>query len=120
MSFGSKSLPPPTADEIARWGAIKKSGCCICREEAGWSVPCEIHHMLSGGGLRISHRATVGLCPPHHRRVKERAFKAKWPNQELLTLQDQQIDWPLTIIPERRIRPAGKRPTERPSKRVPR
>jgi Recombination enhancement, RecA-dependent nuclease len=31
-------------------------------------VPCDIHHLLSGG-KRVSHDHTVGLCPWHHRGI---------------------------------------------------
>lgn len=41
-------------------------GCLACRRDHDSLVPAEAHHLLSGG-RRISHDATVPLCPWHHR-----------------------------------------------------
>ena len=99
MSFGSRSLPPPTAEELERWMQIRGTGVCTVTHKRG---PVEIHHLLSPGGLRLGHRYTVGLAPEVHKRVKEREFKAKWPNQVLLDKQDQMLCWgPKATIPER-------------------
>lgn len=116
MSFGSKSLPPPTAEELERWQQIKGMGICCVTHARG---PVEIHHLLSDGGLRLGHRYTVGLAPEVHRGVKARDFKSRWPNQALLDKQDQMLCWgPKATIPER---PQRKRISKctRPSKILP-
>ena len=133
MSFNSKSLPPPTAEERARWEAIKFEGYCTNCRHGG---PVEIHHLLSGG-LRVSHLATVGLCAWCHRGIKpvgetitsmrwlrgpslyhhKREFYERWgSDQNLLDMQNGDIGWPRTIIgkPQRR-RPS---PTAKPVKRL--
>lgn len=121
MSMGSRSLSPPTAYERARLTAIKERATCMnCQVSDG----VEIHHLLSGG-LRVSHQATVGLCPWCHRGVRpagetitsmrwlrgpslfhhKREFYERWGNdQTLLDKQNEDIGWPLTDIgkPQRR------------------
>lgn len=65
MSFGSRSLPPPTAEQKRRWELIRKSGCLCCRMmNLGFRWP-EIHHIKSGN-LRMGHDFTIGLCAWHH------------------------------------------------------
>ena len=98
MSFGSRSLPPPTAGELRRWRRIKELETCTASGRRG---PIEIHHLLSPGGLRLGHRYTVGLWPEVHKIVKTREFKEQWPNQELLNRQDQMICWEPAEIPQR-------------------
>ncbi len=114
MSFGSKSLPPPTADELQRWTEIKERRQCMA---CGFSFaqPVEVHHLLSGGGLRLGHRFSVGLCVTCHSVVKARWFKERWPNQKILDRQDEAIHWPLVLIPIRRERRNGSS-TRSPSK----
>ena len=115
MSFGSRSLPPPTAEEWLRWSQIRDMRICCASHKRG---PVEIHHLLSGGGLRLGHRYTVGLAPEVHKGVKARDFKARWPNQKLLDKQDEMLCWgPKATIP---ARPERRRVSKcvRPSKRV--
>lgn len=100
MSFGSRSLPPPTADEVRRWARIKTLQTCAATGKRG---PVEIHHLLSGD-LRLGHRWTVGLAPEAHAIVKTRAFKEMWPNQKLLDQQDEMICWERAEIPPKRER----------------
>ena len=65
------STGKPTKAQAARMDAIVEFGCIACYLDAtragrlAVSVPCEVHHMLSGN-KRIGHDATVGLCKPHH------------------------------------------------------
>ena len=68
MSFGSRSLPAPTAEQKRRWGLIRASGCLICREVYGHLERAEIHHVLRGG-LRLGHDWTYGACEWHHRGI---------------------------------------------------
>lgn len=113
MSFGSKSLKPPTAEEWLRWQQIREMGICCATHKRG-SV--EIHHLLSDGGLRLGHRYTVGLAPEVHKIVKTREFKSRWPNQVLLDKQDEMLCWgPKATIP---VRPERRRKSKctRPAK----
>jgi hypothetical protein len=99
VSFGSRSLNPPTAEELERWQQIKAMGICCVTHKRG---PVEIHHLLSPGGLRLGHRYTVGLAPEVHAGVKVRDFKSRWPNQALLDKQDEMLCWgPKATIPDR-------------------
>jgi hypothetical protein len=47
--------------------AITQLGCIVCHLQGRGYVPCDVHHMLSGG-RRIGHLATIGLCSPGHHR----------------------------------------------------
>lgn len=40
-------------------------GCCVCKRIGYGYVPCHLHHVAEGSGLR-SDWAVVGLCPEHH------------------------------------------------------
>lgn len=51
-------------------------GCVACTLNGHPFTPGEIHHLLSGG-RRIGHRASVCLCPGHHRGVFEGRY-AEW------------------------------------------
>ena len=42
-------------------------GCIVCRIQGRGYVPCEFHHMLSGG-IRMGHLFGFGLCSPGHHR----------------------------------------------------
>lgn len=128
MSFGSRSLDPATPEELSRWVRMKQMGCVCC-----WMVgriPMEmpeIHHLKSGN-VRIGHRFTIALCAWHHRAIRDegktakqmaedrgpslaqgsRAFHTHYvSDQNLLDWQDHKIDWPLVLIPTRRIRKNG-------------
>ena len=119
MSFGSTSLPPPTADELARWASASDKGCVVCAilTPGQGGVPTEQHHLLSAGGLRLGHRFTVCLCRHHHQQVKTRAFKKHFPDAVLLRRQDELIDWPTVELPVARKRKGS---TDTPSKVFPR
>jgi hypothetical protein len=67
MSLGSKSLPPPTAEQKRRWELIRAKGCIIARSEGMGFVPCEIHHLKSGN-VRMGHDFTIGLSAWIHRK----------------------------------------------------
>lgn len=41
-------------------------GCLVCRRLGMGYIPCEIHHVAEGSGLR-SWFAVAGLCKEHHR-----------------------------------------------------
>lgn len=71
----SRSTTTPTKAEAAHIEAIKQSGRCVCcmlnvtmglRRADGEG--CDAHHVLIGG-RRIGHKATLGLCPWHHRGI---------------------------------------------------
>ena len=68
------SLPRPTHDELRRFYIMKFEVGCIFHP----GTPAEAHHLLSGG-RRISHMATVALCPECHHDVhnRKRAFFAE-------------------------------------------
>ena len=71
MSFGSMSLPPPTASESARIEAAKARGCIACLmdgAELEFCGPPEYHHLLVNG-LRVGHRFGVCLGSWAHRGV---------------------------------------------------
>lgn len=43
-------------------------GCIVCRNLKFEQLPCEVHHLSSGGmGLRSSNFKIIGLCAIHHR-----------------------------------------------------
>lgn len=98
--MGSTSLPPPTADELARWEACIEHGICIACASEGQ----ENHHLLSEGGNRLGHRYTVFLCETCHSQVKTRTFKKHYPNDWLLAQQDLAIGWPCVELPKARAR----------------
>lgn len=41
-------------------------GCVICRSLGYGIVPCELHHVAEGSGLR-SDFSVAGLCEEHHK-----------------------------------------------------
>lgn len=44
---------------------VASLGCVICRRDAGHCVPCQVHHIADGSGLR-SDFMVAGLCHDHH------------------------------------------------------
>ena len=44
---------------------VASVGCVVCRRLGHGYVPCNVHHIAEGSGLR-SDWAVVGLCPEHH------------------------------------------------------
>ena len=120
MSMGSRSLPPPTAEEIKRWALICEKGCIVAHKHGHSFVPCEIHHLKSGN-LRIGHLYTIGLSAYIHRGEYmnlergnaygvsladgSRRFHAVYgSDQELLDYQQDLIGEPRITIPARRIK----------------
>lgn len=140
MSMGSRSLPPPTSQQLMRWALMRAHGCIACRIlaiacECG---PTEMHHQTVGGkhgAPRLGHDFTIALGAWHHRGEKSaalfvpdyelsfgpsfaktpRAFRREFgPDAELLAYQNCLIGW--TAEPQReRVRRNGS-PTARPSK----
>lgn len=51
--------------ESAHVERVASVGCVICRRLYGRFVPCEVHHVAEGSGLR-SNYAVAGLCTEHH------------------------------------------------------
>lgn len=115
MSFGSKSLAPPTKFERERMDALKNYGWCVACCTFG---PVELHHLLSKGGLRLGHRYTVSLCRPCHSAVKTRAFKALNTDQAMLDASDYILACNSTPLPTRRQRNRKSKTTS--SKMLPR
>jgi hypothetical protein len=50
-----------------RYTALQRIGCLACRE-LGYVQPADMHHLLSGTHRR-GDKATIPLCPFHHRGV---------------------------------------------------
>lgn len=103
----------PTRADKERWSRIVELGCVACILDGNLGVPPDIHHILSGG-RRIGHRATVGLCPWHHRGVGEytethgpslarnpKLFEERYgTGPELLEMQNELLKHYLTVIRE--------------------
>ena len=71
-----------TAAQALRADAIRDVGCLACRLRfpAIEHVPCEIHHLTTGGWhgqKRRGHDETVGLCTWHHRGESDRSEKSR-------------------------------------------
>lgn len=92
----------PTKVDLARFDMLQRIGCLCCRKAgSGYRAP-DVHHILSGG-RRISHQATLPLCPNHHRFPSDgsvvgpsladgsRLFAAKWGSQEQLLAEVNQL-----------------------------
>lgn len=138
MSFGSRSLPPPTAAEKRRQEACRAAGCEACNllgiPKAEHCGRLETHHLVEAG-LRVGERFTVCLGAFHHRGVAKRGlslqesrdrygpnlvddragFKAQFGgNQALLNGQDDRIGYPREPIPgKREQRLSGNAPARR-------
>jgi hypothetical protein len=55
-----------TKSDQRRFDKLHKLGCICClKAGSGYRAP-DIHHVLSGG-RRIGNKATLPLCPEHHR-----------------------------------------------------
>ncbi|HET8686352.1 MAG TPA: hypothetical protein VFM18_06770 [Methanosarcina sp.] len=55
----------------ARFDAITRMGCCVCREYHGVISPAVVHHLtgLENGramGRKSPDENTIALCPTHH------------------------------------------------------
>lgn len=65
-----RSTGTPTLAEAARFEAIKELGCLVAHILGMEWVPCEIHHMTSGGKhgqKRRGHEFSIGLNSWSHR-----------------------------------------------------
>lgn len=101
-----------TTKQRRRFRRIQELGCVACTLDGVPNVPCDIHHLLSGG-RRLGHDHTVGLCEFHHRGIvpegrtledyqhvhgpslaaKPRAFRIRYGDEEeLLAIQDALLD----------------------------
>ena len=58
----SKSMNAAERLHVERVASV---GCVICRRLYGRYVPCQIHHVAEGSGLR-SWFSVVGLCGPDY------------------------------------------------------
>lgn len=74
MSFGSKSLGPPTAEQLRRWEWMEQFGCLachfLCKPIGRQCGPVERHHLTVGGkhgAPRLGHDFTIMLGAWHHR-----------------------------------------------------
>lgn len=50
-----------TKAERAHMDRVASVGCVVCRRLKGYYVPCELHHVAEGSGVR-SNYSVVGLC----------------------------------------------------------
>lgn len=62
-----------TADDEQRIQDIKEIGCICCRLEGLGKRYCEWDH-LTVAGFTISHKASIGLCPWHHRGIVDEGY----------------------------------------------
>lgn len=76
------ALASPAKLHRARWALAQQGGCIACRRRGMFGVPGDVHHLLSRG-RRISHDATVILCPWHHRGVAPDALTERAATSEL-------------------------------------
>lgn len=58
------------ADREARFNAIARIGCIVCRLHYGAWSECHVHHATGlkyrALGKKADDSATFGLCPTHH------------------------------------------------------
>lgn len=128
MSMGSRSLPPPTAEQKRRWGLMEQFGCIACHMQGrlgfGQCGEPQRHHLTVGGkhgAPRLGHDFTVMLGAWHHMGLKTgvlpvgddyeaifgpsyaktpKAFRAEFGSDEyLLKYQNDLIGW--TAEPQR-------------------
>ena len=86
------SLKPATRAEKRRFIIITQETPCVACKAAG----CQAHHLISETtGNRISHAATVGLCPSCHHDIhnRKRWFHDKYgTNAQLLSRTNKAVD----------------------------
>ena len=99
MSFGSRSLPKATPEQIRRWALARQRGCVVtrCRPDA-CNGALEQHHLKSGN-LRMGHWWTVCLCKGHHDQAAKLAKEHG--NEQLMMLQDSLLGYVTPRIRER-------------------
>lgn len=128
MSFGSRSLGKPSAEQERRWEVMRE--CIVCNlSRIGIAVrgiggPVERHHLTVGGKHgqpRLGHDYTVALCAWHHRGEAAlpadeaefmlgpsyartpKAFRSEFGNdEELLRYQNGLIGWTKPPVRESR------------------
>lgn len=111
MSFGSKSLPNATPEQVKRWEAAHRGGCIMGGECSG---ALEQHHLKSGN-LRMGHWWTVCLCQKHHAEAaKITKFRG---NTWMMQRQDEILGY---ITPRIRERNKPNRKTTASTKTYPR
>lgn len=74
MSFGSKSLPKASPEQVRRFELLRRNGCHLCRmlDYSPQAGVTEVHHLTVGGkhgAPRMGHDFTIPLCGWHHRGV---------------------------------------------------
>lgn len=65
-----RSTSTPTRAQQARFESIREIGCIVARSLGLGFVPCEVHHLTTGGlhgQKRRGHDYTIGLNPWSHR-----------------------------------------------------
>ena len=65
-----RSTGKPTKEQQARHDAIREAGCIVAHKLRLGFVPCEIHHLTTGGkhgAKRLGHDYVVGLNSWSHR-----------------------------------------------------
>lgn len=138
VSFNSRSLQPPSAEQRGREALMREKGCIACRM-LDMPVDCgspEIHHQTIGGkhgAPRLGNDHTVCLGSYHHRGVAQspallawidagmfgpsyaktpKAFRRKFGSDvEQLCYQNKLIGW--TAEPKRERRRKSRTTTDR-------
>lgn len=111
-----RSTTGPTKEQEERFRAIKEIGCVVARIRGLGFVPCDVHHLTTGGKhgqKRLGHDKTVGLNPWSHRgdwsqvatgpalalasfgpsyALNPRMFRELYPDALLLETQDKLIE----------------------------
>lgn len=57
-----------TKSDKERFRQLAEMGCIVCRQNHGSFVQSEVAH-VTHSGRRVGHKATIPLCPWHHRGV---------------------------------------------------
>lgn len=70
--------------------AVAQIGCIRCLELGHEDSPCEIHHCGTGAGGRRDETKVVGLCPWHHRWLKDSIDKA---GKERSTIESRLLEY---------------------------
>lgn len=97
MSFGSRSLPKASPEQVRRWELARAAGCVVSLR-GGCGGNLEQHHLKSGN-LRMGHWWTVCLCQNHHAQAAKLAKEHG--NERLMALQDWWIGYVTPRIRER-------------------
>lgn len=65
--------------DLARYRAMQAYGCSCCRQLGYPGTPGDIHHLVDRGNRQASggNRASIVLCPLHHRNVIPEGYTAK-------------------------------------------